>query len=62
MDQVKELTTRKVCQTMKQGPFELLGQYSERFRETYWSYKNMANAEAHLDIGEAEQVMDFSMG
>jgi hypothetical protein len=62
MDQVKELTTRKVCQTMKQGPFELLGQYSERFRETYWSYKNMANAEAHLDIGEAEQAMDFSMG
>jgi hypothetical protein len=35
VSQVKELTARKAYQTIKQGPFESLAQYSERFWETY---------------------------
>jgi hypothetical protein len=35
VSQVKELTTRKAYQQIKQGPFESLAQYSKHFRETY---------------------------
>ncbi len=37
VSQVKELTATKAYQNIKQGAFESLSQYSERFRETYWS-------------------------
>jgi hypothetical protein len=59
---VKELTATKAYQNIKQGAFESLSQYSERFRETYWSYKNMANAVTPEDIKEEEQAMDFFHG
>jgi hypothetical protein len=36
---VKELAARKAYQNIKQGPFESLAQYSERFRDTYRGYK-----------------------
>jgi len=39
VDAVKELAARKAYQSIKQGPFETLAQYSERFRETYRAYK-----------------------
>jgi hypothetical protein len=60
--QVKELTARKAYQTIKQGPFESLAQYSERFRETYCSYKNMAPSSNPVDIEEGKQAMDFFHG
>jgi hypothetical protein len=34
IDAVKELAARKAYQMIKQGAFEMLAQYSERFRET----------------------------
>ncbi len=62
MSQDKELTARKAYQNIRQGAFESLSQYSERFRETYWSYKNTANAATPVDIKEEEQAMDFFHG
>jgi hypothetical protein len=38
VDGVKELAARKAYQSIKQGPFETLAQYSELFRETYCTY------------------------
>jgi len=35
IDAVKELVARKAYQLIRQGSFETLAQYSERFRETY---------------------------
>jgi hypothetical protein len=35
IDAVKELVARKAYQSIRQGLFETLAQYSERFRETY---------------------------
>jgi hypothetical protein len=60
--QVKELTARKAYQTIKQGPFESLAQYSERFRETYRSYKNTAPSSHPVDIRESEQAINFFHG
>jgi hypothetical protein len=59
VSQVKELTARKAYQQIKQGPFELLAQFSERFRETYRSYKNTSTATNPGNIEEKEQAMDF---
>jgi hypothetical protein len=57
--QVKELMARKAYQQIKQGPFESLTQFSERFRETYWSYKNTLMSTNPVNIEEKEQAMDF---
>jgi hypothetical protein len=62
VSQVKELTARKAYQNIRRGAFESLSQYSERFRETYRSYKNTANAATPVDIKEEEQAMDFFHG
>jgi hypothetical protein len=59
VSQVKELTARKAYQQIKQGPFESLAQFSERFRETYRSYKNTLTATNPVNIEEKEQAMDF---
>jgi len=48
-----------VYQQTKQGPFESLSQFSERFRETYRSYKNTLAATNPVSIEEKEQAMDF---
>jgi hypothetical protein len=57
--QVKELAARKAYQTLKQGPFESLAQYSKRFWETYRSYKNIPSATNLVYIEESEQAMDY---
>jgi hypothetical protein len=59
VSQVKELTARKVYQQIKQGPFKSLAQFSERFRETYQSYKNTSMSTSPVIIEEKEQAMDF---
>jgi hypothetical protein len=57
--QIKELTARKAYQQIKQGLFELLAQFSKRFRETYSSYKNTSTVTNPVNIEEKEQAMDF---
>jgi hypothetical protein len=63
VDAVKELAARKAYQSIKQGPFETLAQYSERFRETYRAYKATEKDPVNnpIDVKEADQAMDFSM-
>jgi hypothetical protein len=57
--EVKALVARKSYQSIKQGSFESLAQYSERFRKTYRAYKESA---VNVDVGEADQAMDFFHG
>jgi hypothetical protein len=59
---VQELTARKAYQNIKQGAFETLAQYSERFRETYKGYKETGTTSASVDIKENIQAMDFFHG
>jgi hypothetical protein len=59
---VKELAARKAYQNIKQGPFESLAQYSERFRDTYRGYKATGTATRTIDIDECEQALDFFHG
>jgi hypothetical protein len=59
---VKELAARKAYQNIKQGPFESLAQYSERFRDTYWGYKATGTAVCPIDVEESEQALDFFHG
>jgi hypothetical protein len=39
VDEVKSMAARKVYQNIKQGSFESLAQFSERFRETYQAFQ-----------------------
>jgi hypothetical protein len=61
---VKELAARKAYQSIKQGLFETLAQYSERCRETYFAYKVTKKdpVDAPIDVKEPDQVMDFFHG
>jgi hypothetical protein len=63
-DAVKELAARKAYQSIRQGSFETLAQYSERFRETYRAYK--ATEKDPIDhpiaVSEPDQAMDFFHG
>ncbi len=59
---VKELAVKKSYQIIKQGSFESLAQYSERFRDTYRGYKATGTATRPVDIPEAEQALDFFHG
>ena len=59
---VKELTSRKAYQNIKQGPFESLAQYSERFRDTYRAYKATGTQSRPVDVPENEQALDFFHG
>ena len=64
VDAVKELASRKAYQSIKQGPFETLAQYSERFRETYRAYKATEKdpVDNPIDVKEPDQAMDFFHG
>jgi hypothetical protein len=59
---VKELAARKAYQSIKQGSFESLAQYSERFRDTYRGYKATGTASKPIDVPEEEQALDFFHG
>jgi hypothetical protein len=59
---VKELASRKAYQNIKQGPFESLAQFSERFRDTYRGYKATGTAARPIDVEESEQALDFFYG
>jgi hypothetical protein len=59
---VKELAARKAYQNIKQGSFESLAQYSERFRDTYRGYKATGTASKPIDVLEEEQALDFFHG
>jgi hypothetical protein len=60
--EVKELAARKAYQNIKQGPFESLAQYSERFRDTYRGYKATGTALRPIDVEESNQALDFFHG
>jgi len=64
IDAVKELVARKAYQSIKQGPFETLAQYSKQFRETYRAYKatEKDHVDAPVDVTEPDQAMDFFHG
>jgi hypothetical protein len=62
VDAVKELAARKAYQMLKQGAFETLAQYSERFRETYRAYKATEDPTNPIVIREPDQAMDFFHG
>jgi hypothetical protein len=64
VDAVKELAARKAYQSIRQGSFETLAQYSERFRETFQAYKaTEKDPKDHpIDVSEADQAMDFFHG
>ena len=59
---IKELAARKAYQNIKQGPFESLAQYSERFRDTYRGFKATGTATRPIDVTEEEQALDFFHG
>jgi hypothetical protein len=59
---VKELAARKAYQNIKQGPFDSLAQYSERFRDTYRGYKATGTATRPIDVEESDQALDFFHG
>jgi hypothetical protein len=53
------MAARKAYQNIKQGSFESLAQYSERFRETYRAFQD--SSVNKLPVEEADQAMDFFM-
>jgi hypothetical protein len=57
--EVVELSARKAYHSMRQGAFETLIQYSDRFRATYRSYTENCSA---INISDREQAMDFFHG
>jgi len=59
VSQVKKLMARKAYQQIKQGPFESLAQFRERFKETYCSYKNTLMSANPINIEEKEQATVF---
>jgi hypothetical protein len=60
VDEVKSMAARKAYQNIKQGSFESLAQYSERFRETYRAFQDSSINK--LPVEEADQAMDFFYG
>ncbi len=54
------LKSRKAYHSLKQGPYESLAQYSERFHDTYLTYMNTSGDLE--EIKEKEQAMDFFHG
>ena len=57
--EVIELSARKAYHSLRQGAFETLVQYSDRFQATYSAYKENCPT---IDISEKEQAMDFFHG
>jgi hypothetical protein len=63
VDEVRKLSARKAYQNIKQGAFETLAQYSERFRDTYRGYAETLQVPAgQVAVEEKVQVMDFFHG
>jgi hypothetical protein len=62
VDVVKGLAARKAYQSIKQGSFETLAQYSVRFRDTYKAYKVTATAERPVNVPDEDQALDFFHG
>ncbi len=64
LDAMKELGARKAYQSIRQGSFETLAQYSERFRETYRAYNATEKDPVDNPIGvsEPDQAIDFFQG
>jgi hypothetical protein len=60
VDEVKSMAARKAYQNIKQGSFESLAQYSERFRETYRAFQDSTVNKVPVD--EADQAMVFFYG
>jgi hypothetical protein len=60
--EIKELAARKAYTGIKQGAFETLAQYSERFHETYKGYKNTGTVEAPIVVAPKIQALDFFHG
>ena len=57
VDEVKAMAARKAYQNIKQGSFESLAQYSERFQETYRAFQDSTSTD--VSVEEADQAMDF---
>ncbi len=63
VDAVKKLAARKAYQSIKQGPFETLAQYSEWFRETYRAYRQPRKTPSIIRLTSRRQTKQwiFSM-
>jgi hypothetical protein len=59
VNEVIELSARKAQHSPRQGAFETLVQYSDRFQATYRSYKENC---PNVEISEKEQAIDFFRG
>jgi hypothetical protein len=59
---IQELTARKAYQNIRQGAYETLVQYSERFREVYKGYKETGTKAGPVDVKEEVQALDFFHG
>jgi len=59
---IQELTARKAYQNIRQGAYETLAQYSERFHEVYKGYKETGTKAAPVDVKEEVQALDFFYG
>jgi hypothetical protein len=64
IDAIKELVARKAYQSIRQGSFETLAQYSERFSETYRAYKAIEKdpVDNPIRVSEPNQAIDFFHG
>jgi hypothetical protein len=62
VNEVMELAARKACQNIKTGTFKMLPMYSERFHDTYQSYKATGTQTNPVDVKENIQAMDFFHG
>jgi hypothetical protein len=60
VDEVKSMAARKAYQTIKQGSFETLAQYSEHFRETYRAFQDSTTND--VTVEDKDQAMDFFYG
>jgi hypothetical protein len=47
---------------MKQGSFEVLAQYSEYIRDTYYGFKATGSEDRPFNIPEKKQALDFFHG
>jgi hypothetical protein len=59
---VKDLAAKKAYQNIKQGSFEMLAQYSVRFRDSYKVCKATGTDEQPVKVTEQEQALDFFHG
>jgi hypothetical protein len=62
VSKVKELTARKAYQGIRQGAYESLAQYSERFCNTLCGFEEIGTTANPVGISEKEQAMDFFHG